>query len=352
MADKFDVKKHFDKQSDGTYKTKDGKWIIHQNSYSKGFNASPIGKDGRVTKENQSALTRFDTIEQVWNYLYTGKKMTKAQLKVQLAAQGITVRGNFVKKSEIRAFIAKAANTHELVKKMADKAHVSEEKLEHYLLGGPGSKDPTFTKELHNNTGMPDNWESIDDLDAWMAKMGLNSREILKMFKAAQSSVATADEEHHISPDSFPDIIRHLSNAIVELSKASDLVEDHHQQIEALSPKFRDHAKKAFQEIKKDIEDLGEHLGGSKMEATVAVIADSWRTDQKGTVYKTYVDTENRDIPELEAYITKKGSYFNWEVIEEGDVLMGGGEATSLADAKKLCDKVAAKSSYMKKKHK
>jgi hypothetical protein len=190
--------------------------------------------------------------------------MTKAQLKAQLIASGIQVRGNFVKKSDIRAYVAKAVNAHELVKKLADKAHVDEEKLEHYLLGGPGSKDPAFTKELHDKTGMPDNWDSIDDLDAWMAKLGLNSKEIIKMMRSAHSSMATADEDWHISPESFNEINQHMYKAVDELKKALDLLEEYHQQNEALEPKFRDLAVKSFKELETDIQELSQILGESK----------------------------------------------------------------------------------------
>lgn len=259
--------------------SKDGEFIGDLSYHKKGnwlgrVPASRANPDGFFGHPEKKAILKAFEEEcgshgTTWGPKKAKASIGKEQLKAQLAAHGITVRGNFVKKSEIRAFIAKAANTHELVKKMADKAHVSEEKLEHYLLGGPGSKDPTFTKELHDNTGMPDNWESIDDLDAWMAKMGLNSREILKMFKAAQASMATADEDWHIPPGVFADVVRLLGESIISLKGAQNLMEEHHQRGEALAPKFRDHANKAFKEIIDDIGDLGEHLGGNKTEAIV-----------------------------------------------------------------------------------
>jgi hypothetical protein len=190
--------------------------------------------------------------------------MTKAQLTELLVAQGIQVRGNFVKKSDIRAYVARATNTHDLLKKIADKAKVPEEKLEHYLLGGPGSRDPKFTEELFDKTGIPKNWDTIDDLDGWMAKMGLNSKEILKILKA-HSSVATAGEEWHVEPPHFHPMLQKIQEAEMALKDVKNQINEYHQQVKAMQPKFRDHAIKAVDEIIGEMHDLAEHLGGNKV---------------------------------------------------------------------------------------
>ncbi len=147
-------------------------------------------------------------------------------------------------------------------KKIADKAKVPEEKLEHYLLGGPGSKDPKFTEELFDKTGIPKNWDTIDDLDGWMAKMGLNSQEILKILRT--HSALAASEEWHIDPKVVETINQQLAESKDKLLLALGVLEDYHQQVESLDPKFKDRVEKAFRKIKADLIDLGDMLGENR----------------------------------------------------------------------------------------
>lgn len=70
-------------------------------------------------------------------------------------------------------------------------------------------------------------------------------------------------------------------------------------------------------------------------------LLESWRVDGTGTRYKTYRDSGDGEHPELEGYVTKKGSRWIWELFAQGKRVKSGTVDTE-QEARKACDKAAA----------
>lgn len=66
----------------------------------------------------------------------------------------------------------------------------------------------------------------------------------------------------------------------------------------------------------------------------------NWKIDQTGTRYKTYIDFEEEEHPELEGYVTQKGDNWEWALHLGGEAIESGSEASETL-AKEAVDKVA-----------